>query len=224
MVVGKWGDYFDQNIAFVIPLGEPDPCANDQGTQWMQPGFGANTTPTDPNCVLGTQTLDSFGDTVAYWNAALPGTFTDVLFVEQLRAMILSRFPKLNADKVYATGFSSGGGMTLSLLCYRANLFRGFSVVSKLLAGYTQRGDYIWDGVDQTDPKSLVATCGKSQWDPGRATGIDTPRLWGYSVIHRYVLFGDETRGVVCGIRIQPSSKLRQVSNSHNSGKRCKHQ
>ncbi len=184
MVVGKWGDYFDQNIAFVIPLGEPDPCTNNpQETQWMQPGFGANTTPTDPNCVLGTQVLDSFGDTVAYWNAALPGTFTDVLFVEQLRAMVLSRFPKLNANKVYATGFSSGGGMTLSLLCYRANLFRGFSVVAKLLAGANQRGDYIWDGVDQTDPNSLVATCGKSQWDADRATGIITPRLWGYGVV-----------------------------------------
>jgi len=184
MVNGKWGDYFDQNIAFVIPLGEPDPCANNPlGTQWMQPAFGANTTPTDANCVPATQVVDSFGDTVAYWNASLPGTFTDVLFVEQLRALILSRFPKLNANKVYATGFSSGGGMTLSLLCYRSNLFRGFSVVAKMLTGATSRGDYIWDGVDQTDPNSLVATCGKSQWDTNRATGLATPRLWGYGLI-----------------------------------------
>ena len=51
MVNGKWGDYFDQDIAFVIPLGEPDPCANNSGeTQWMQPAFGANTTPADANC------------------------------------------------------------------------------------------------------------------------------------------------------------------------------
>lgn len=184
MVAGKWGDYFDQNIAFVIPLGEPDPCAdNPQETQWMQPGFGANTTPMQPNCDPATQVVDSFGDTVAYWNASLPGTFNDVLFVEQLRAMILSRFPKLNANKVYATGFSSGGGMTLSLLCYRANLFRGFSVVAKMLAGSSQRGDYIWDGVDQTDTNSLIATCGKSQWDAARAMGIVTPQLWGYGVI-----------------------------------------
>lgn len=185
MVAGKWGDYFDQNIAFVIPLGKPDPCANNPlETQWMQPGFGANTTPMmDLNCDPATQVVDSFGDTVTYWNAFLPGTFTDVLFVEQLRAMILSRFPKLNANKVYATGFSSGGGMTLSLLCYRSNLFRGFSVVAKMLAGNSQRGDYIWDGVNQTDPTSLVATCGKSQWDADRATGIVTPRLWGYGVI-----------------------------------------
>lgn len=184
MVVGKWGNYFDQDIAFVIPLGEPDPCANNpQATQWMQPGFGASTTSAYPNCDPATQVVDSFGDTVTYWNTALPGTFNDVLFVEQLRAVVLSRFPKLNANKVYATGFSSGGGMTLSLLCYRANLFRGFSVVAKLLAGANQRGDYIWDGVDQTDPNSLVATCGKSQWDADRATGIVTPRLWGYGVV-----------------------------------------
>ena len=183
MVNGKWGDYFDQNVAFVIPLGEPDPCANDKGTQWTQPTFGLNSTPTDLNCDPATQVVDSFGDTIAYWNASLPGTFTDVLFVEQLRAMILSRFPKLNADKVYATGFSSGGGMTLSLLCYRSNLFRGFSVVAKMLAGAASRGDYIWDGVDQTDPNSLVATCGKSQWDANRAMGITAPRLWGYDVI-----------------------------------------
>jgi poly(3-hydroxybutyrate) depolymerase len=185
MVNGKWGDYFDQNIAFVIPLGEPDPCANNpQETQWMQPAFGANTTATDPNCDPATQVADSFGDTVTYWNASLPGTFTDVLFVEQLRALILTHFPKLNANKVYATGFSSGGGMTLSLLCYRPNLFRGFSVVAKMLAGANQRGDYIWDGVNQTDPNSLVATCGKSQWDASRATGLATPRLWGYGVIN----------------------------------------
>ena len=183
MVNGKWADYFDQNVAFVIPLGESDPCASDQGTQWMQPTFGLNTTPTDINCDPATQVVDSFGDTITYWKASLPGTFTDVLFVEQLRSMILSRFPKLNADKVYATGFSSGGGMTLSLLCYRANLFRGFSVVAKLLAGAAPRGDYTWDGVDQTDPDSLVATCGKSQWDPDRATGLTTPRLWGYDLI-----------------------------------------
>jgi hypothetical protein len=62
-------------------------------------------------------------------------------------------------------------------------LFRGFSVVAKLLAGAAPRGDYTWDGVDQTDPNSLVATCGKSQWDPNRATGLTTPRLWGYDVI-----------------------------------------
>jgi poly(3-hydroxybutyrate) depolymerase len=183
MVNGKWGDYFDQNVAFVIPLGEPDPCASNQGTQWMQPTFGPNSTPGDINCDPATQVVDSFGDTIAYWNASIPGTFTDVLFVEQLRAMILSRFPKLNADKVYATGFSSGGGMTLSLLCYRSNLFRGFSVVAKLLAGAPSRGDYSWDGVDQTDANSLVATCGKSQWDADRAAGLTTPRLWGYGVI-----------------------------------------
>jgi poly(3-hydroxybutyrate) depolymerase len=184
MVAGKWGDYFDQNIAFVIPLGEPDPCANNPlAPQWTQPGFGASTTPADPNCAPATQVVDSFGDAMTYWNVSLPGTFNDVLFVEHLRSMILSRFPKLNANKVYATGFSSGGGMTLSLLCYRSNLFRGFSVVAKMLAGSNQRGDYIWDGIDQTDPNSLVATCGKSQWDADRATGIVTPRLWGYTRI-----------------------------------------
>jgi hypothetical protein len=78
-VNGKWGDYFDQNVAFVIPLGEPDPCSNDQGTQWMQPTLGTNSTPTDLNCDPATQVVDSFGDTIAYWNASIPGTFTDVL-------------------------------------------------------------------------------------------------------------------------------------------------
>ena len=183
MINGKWADYFDQNVAFVIPLGEPDPCASNGVRQWMQPTFGPNSTPGNINCDPATQVVDSFGDTIAYWAASIPGTFTDVLFVEELRAMILSRFPKLNSDKVYATGFSSGGGMTLSLLCYRSNLFRGFSVVAKMLAGAPLRGDYIWDGVDQTDPGSLVATCGKSQWDAGRAMGLTTPRLWGYDVL-----------------------------------------
>jgi hypothetical protein len=182
MVNGKWGDYFDQDIAFVIPSGEPDPCDNFMATgqsQWLGPGAGASTSSGNPNCDPASQVVDGFGDTLTYWNASLTGTFTDVLFIEQLRAIVLDRFPKLNPNKVYATGFSAGGGMTLSLLCYRANLFRGFSVVAKTLQGVSQRGDFNWDGVDDTDPDSLVATCGKSFRMAGHATGIAAARLWG---------------------------------------------
>jgi poly(3-hydroxybutyrate) depolymerase len=184
MVAGKWGAYFDQNIAFVIPQGEPDPCHNSlAATHWMQPTFGPSTSDSDPNCDPATQVVKASGTTITYWNASLPGTFTDVRFVEQLRAMLLGAFPKLNANKVYATGFSSGGGMTLSLLCYRSNLFRGFSVVAQTLANEAARGDYDSDGVVETDPQSLAATCGKSLYDTGHATGIAWPRLWGYGVL-----------------------------------------
>lgn len=182
MVNGKWGDYFDRDIAFVIPLGEADPCDNPGGngrTQWLGVGAGPSTSPLDPNCDPASQVIDGFGEPLTYWNASLSGSFTDVLFVEELRAMILDRFPKLNPNKVYATGFSSGGGMTLSLLCYRAYPFRGFSMVAKTLEGESQRGDFNWDGVSDTDPNSLQATCGKNVFMPGHATGIALPQVWG---------------------------------------------
>jgi poly(3-hydroxybutyrate) depolymerase len=185
MIQGKWGDHFDQEVAFVIPLGTADPCDNLNGngpTQWMQPGPGLSTSAGNPGCAAATQVVDSFGVTRTYWNASLPGTFTDVFFVETLRATLLARFPKLNASKVYATGFSSGGGMSLTLACYRSSLFRGFSVVAKMLAGDGPRGDYDLDGIPTTDPNSLVATCGKSAWDPGSAAGLAAPDIWGYGI------------------------------------------
>jgi hypothetical protein len=72
--------------------------------------------------------------------------------------------------------------MTNQLLCYRSDLFRGYSVVAKTLFGEQERGDYDDDGIVETDPNSLVATCGKSQWDSGHATGIFAPKLWGYGI------------------------------------------
>lgn len=188
MLGGKWADYFYQDIAFVIPLAEPGPCdttPQPQHRRWMGVTFGPGVpsgTPLPPDCDPATQHVDSQGDPITYNDASMANSFKDVVFIENLRAMILRRFPKLNENKVYATGFSSGGGMTNSLLCYRSNLFRGFSVVSKTLFGAPERGDYDDDGIEETDPNSLVATCGKSQWDPGRATGISTPRLWGYGI------------------------------------------
>ena len=118
--------------------------------------------------------------------------------------MVLSRFPKLNANKVYATGFSLGGGMTQYLLCYRSSLFRGFSIVSAtLLNGDQQRGDHDGDlTIQTTDPNSLVATCGKTQWDAGHATGIIKPDLWGYGITNKKSLnilfpYGRSTKPVV---------------------------
>ena len=72
--------------------------------------------------------------------------------------------------------------MTFALACYRSAQFRGFSVVAKTLAGENGRGDYDGDGVVETDPNSLLATCGKSIWDPGHATGLVEPNIWGYGV------------------------------------------
>lgn len=187
MISGKWGDYFNQDYAFVIPLGEADPCDNPLGAgkaQWMQPGLGERTSPTNVSCDPATQVVDINSRPVTYWNASLTGAFTDVLFIEQLRSTLLARFPKLNADKVYATGFSSGGGMTFTLACYRSSLFRGFSAAAKALGTDSPRGDYDGDGIVETDPLSLVATCGKNQWDAAHATGITAPDLWGLGELH----------------------------------------
>jgi poly(3-hydroxybutyrate) depolymerase len=182
MITGKWEEYFDQDYAFAIPLAGADPCENPGGngkSHWMQAGMAFRTSPADPNCDPATEVVNGAGATRTYWNTSLPATFTDVLFVEELRAMLLARFPKLNAGKVYATGFSSGGGMTYMLACYRASLFRGFSVVAKTLGSDSARGDYDLDGVIDVDPESLVATCGRNERDPGHATGIAAPEVWG---------------------------------------------
>ena len=93
--------------------------------------------------------------------------------------MLLARFPKLNANKVYATGFSSGGGMTYMLACYRGSRYRGFSVAAKTLGGDSARGDYDQDAYLEIDPDSFVATCGKNERNPGHATGITAPEVWG---------------------------------------------
>lgn len=195
MIAGKWGDYFDQDYAFVIPLGEPDPCDNPNGAgkaQWLTPGLGQRTSPTNPNCDPATEVITPTG-TMSYWNASLPGSFVDVRFIVQLREMLLSRFSRLNPNKVYATGFSSGGGMTFALLCYRSGLFRGFSVVAKTLAGDNARGDYDMDGVVDLDPLSLTATCGRPPTDPAHATGIPDPQQWGWGATKPVALFvGDQ--------------------------------
>lgn len=186
MVDGKWGDYFDENVAFVIPRGEADPCDSTGPTTWMGPKTLDTTTSTDINCDPATQQTGPNGD-VTYWNASITGTFADVEFVENLRTMVLDRFPKLNSNKVYATGFSAGGGITYTLLCYRSRLFRGFSVAAFTLVGDLQRGDYDEDGIDETDPNSLLATCGKNVLDAGHATGITGPQLWGYGNTFRII-------------------------------------
>jgi poly(3-hydroxybutyrate) depolymerase len=184
MLDGKWADYFNQDIAFVIPRGEANPCDTSLNPKkiWLGPNWGPGIpsgTPLPLSCDPATQRVDSLGNPVTYFNASLTSTFKDVIFIENLRSMLLSRFPKLNPNKVYITGFSSGGGMNYSLLCYRANLFRGSSIVARTLYGEQQRGDYNDDGLVVTDPNSLVATCGKTELQIGFATGIPSPHLWG---------------------------------------------
>lgn len=59
--------------------------------------------------------------------------FYDVVFVEQFIQNLLANNPQLNANRVYASGFSSGANMTWMLLCYRSQLFRGFALASMQL-------------------------------------------------------------------------------------------
>ena len=73
--------------------------------------------------------------------------------------------------------------MAFPLACYRASQCRGFSVVGKTLGTDGARGDFDEDGLVETDPLSLVATCGKNQWAVGHAAGITAPELWGQGVI-----------------------------------------
>ena len=62
-----------------------------------------------------------------------PDAFRDVAFIERLVTRLLVNNPQINANKVYASGFSSGGTMTWMLLCYRSSLFAGFGIYSRQL-------------------------------------------------------------------------------------------
>lgn len=180
MIGGKWADYFEGDYAYVIPRGEPDPC-DGPTRQWIEPGVARRSTPLQPNCTASTAvTVTQPGEPPlagTYRDASLAEAFTDVRFVEELRAAVLARFSGLNPNKVYATGFSAGGGMSFALACYRSTLFRGFSVVAKTLDTFNVRGDYA--GTGGVDPLSMYATCGVTEASSGHATGLASPDLWG---------------------------------------------
>lgn len=62
-----------------------------------------------------------------------PGAYRDVAFVERLVGRLLVNNPQLNGNKVYVSGFSSGGAMSWMLLCNRSSLFAGFAIASHQL-------------------------------------------------------------------------------------------
>ncbi len=179
MLEGKWEEYFDSDIAFVIPFGTGDPCDIDSPDTWMVPKYIDTGNAVSINCDPATQQVAPDGNYISYWNASIPGTFADVAYFESLRTLLMDRFPKLNPNKVYATGYSLGGGMALTLLCYRSNLIKGITTTAVTMTGDVQRGDFDEDGIDEIDPNSFTATCGKTRVMPGHATGINAPRLWG---------------------------------------------
>lgn len=63
--------------------------------------------------------LDSSGNSDTKWrmvrlpdSASDPNAYRDVAFIEWMRSKLLKHNPQLNSEHVYATGFSSGAGMT----------------------------------------------------------------------------------------------------------------
>lgn len=194
MLAGRWEEYFDRGIAFVIPQGEPNPCAQrmvngKRPTSWMVPYYVPSTSPILMDCEPEVSHLEWVvnGETnslpVHFWDTSMPRTFSDVEFVESLLNLITDRFPKLNGGKKYATGFSNGGALTYTLLCYRSSLFDGYSVTGWSLLGHIQRGDLTFDfDGSEVHPNSLAATCGRTVYEGGHATGITNPELWGYGL------------------------------------------
>ena len=69
-----------------------------------------------------------------------PNAFRDVVFIEHLLQKLLRRNPQLDPRRVYVTGFSSGAGMSWTMLCYRSKLFRGFAMYSGALKAGRLRG------------------------------------------------------------------------------------
>jgi poly(3-hydroxybutyrate) depolymerase len=62
-----------------------------------------------------------------------PNAYRDIAFVERLIGRLLVNNPQLNGNKVYVSGFSSGGAMVWTLMCFRSSLFAGFAVYSHQL-------------------------------------------------------------------------------------------
>ena len=69
-----------------------------------------------------------------------PNAFRDVVFIEHLIQKLLRQNPQLDPRRVYVTGFSSGAGMSWTMLCYRSELFRGFAMYSGALKAGRERG------------------------------------------------------------------------------------
>ncbi|MDR4518342.1 MAG: hypothetical protein MRK00_13270 [Nitrosomonas sp.] len=78
-------------------------------------------------------------------SASDPNAYRDIAFIEWMRSKLLKHNPQLSAAHVYATGFSSGAGMTWMLLCYRSALFQGFAMYSQQL-GVERRDGGCGDG------------------------------------------------------------------------------
>jgi hypothetical protein len=59
----------------------------------MKAGMAMRTSLARANCDPASEVVNGAGQTITYWNASMTGTFIDVLFIEDLRAMLLARFP-----------------------------------------------------------------------------------------------------------------------------------
>ena len=91
-----------------------------------------NVVTTDPDEDIvwrGLKTPGSGADVDAY---------RDITFVERLVGRLLINNPQLNGNKVYVSGFSSGGSMTWMLLCYRSSMFAGFGIYSRQLGPFRE--------------------------------------------------------------------------------------
>ncbi len=72
--------------------------------------------------------------------AAEKNSFRDVVFVDWLATKLLEHNPQLKRKKVFASGFSSGAGLTWMLLCYRSAPFQGFAIYSQQLGSFRESG------------------------------------------------------------------------------------
>ncbi len=78
-------------------------------------------------------------------SASDPNSFRDVVFIDWLTTKLLQHNSQLKKKRVFASGFSSGAGMTWMLLCYRAAPFQGFAMYSQQL-GSVRVSDGCGDG------------------------------------------------------------------------------
>ena len=60
----------------------------------------------------------------------------------------LSSTYSIDADRIYASGYSNGGFMSYSLVCYHSDIFAGIGAVSSTMLNASEREDPVGAALD----------------------------------------------------------------------------
>lgn len=137
-------------------------------------------------------------DGVSHWNSALAGgdnksTADDFGFILALIENLSSTY-SIDADRIYASGYSNGGFMSYSLVCYHSDIFAGIGAVSS-----TMLNDFKGD-CNPTRPVPIISLNGTSDsvvpYEGGAAGYQAIPDVVDYWVNHNNIATEPTTNSV----------------------------